>query len=740
MSMRVPVPPQAAPAQNLRRWTTPARLASVLLLATLAQLQMSVADPLDVWTWRNPTPTGENFQAVTYGTGLFVAVGDVGTVFTSTNGSDWVRGTLPGWAVSPFLKTLFSITYGGGRFVAGGDGTLFYSDDGETWQQGIAPANGFSSVYGVAFRNGRFVGVTPDGPRYSDDGRTWALSAWNTSILGSPEGLTAILAGPDRFMAVGWWGWLYRSSDGINWAKVKSVGTGCDLYGIAYGNGHWVAVGDPGNTIFNSTNGVDWIAVPSPATNMLMQVTFADGQFTAVGGEYYVGEEVGTVLTSADGLDWEQQPIQAPYMLAGATSGGGTRVAVGYHGVLFSSTNGATWQERGTSATYYDLSDVVWAKGAFYAVGQPQPQSGGVPSLMTSPDGHDWQTVWSGAEQGVLRSICEGNGMLLAVGNSGAPSLGRLVVTSADGTSWTRRDVGGDEGFSMVAFGNGTFVADGDSSTFPYSYYSTNGVSWTKAQNGPRGGNPHFAGGKFLANTDTGPSSGLAVSGDGVTWQSTDLPGGVYGVAWLNSRYVATVFGVGGGGSAVYSSSNCLNWERHSIQVTPASDATGAVDRQDELRRVRVVDNQLVAEGEFYELPNYNGYSVGALYTSADGTNWVRRFNGATSRNNPTDPFAALAFGAGTILVVGERGLVLQSDVIPPPPATITSLSISNEVTLTVSGAVGRSCRLETTDALETSPVWTPLKTVLLEQSLTTFTDETGGGSVKRFYRAVTLP
>ena len=134
------------------------------------------------------------------------------------------------------------------------------------------------------------------------------------------------------------------------------------------------------------------------------------------------------------------------------------------------------------------------------------------------------------------------------------------------------------------------------------------------------------------------------------------------------------------------------------------------------------------------------GYSAGALYTSADGTNWVRRFNSATSRNNPMDPFAALAFGAGTILVVGERGLVLQSDVIPPPPATITGISAGEAVSLVLTGPVGRSCRLESTAALDPMPVWSPLDFVLLTDSPFTYLDKTSAGASQRFYRAVTLP
>ena len=56
---------------------------------------VKAADPLDEWTWRNPLPTPEDFQAVTYARGTFVAAGNLGTVFTSTNGMEWTQRTLP---------------------------------------------------------------------------------------------------------------------------------------------------------------------------------------------------------------------------------------------------------------------------------------------------------------------------------------------------------------------------------------------------------------------------------------------------------------------------------------------------------------------------------------------------------------------------------------------------------------------------------------------------------------------
>jgi hypothetical protein len=66
------------------------------------------------WTVRT-SGTGSWLNDVTYGNGLFVAVGNGGTILTSPDGVSWTERT------SPTIGGLFSVTYGNGTFVAVGD-------------------------------------------------------------------------------------------------------------------------------------------------------------------------------------------------------------------------------------------------------------------------------------------------------------------------------------------------------------------------------------------------------------------------------------------------------------------------------------------------------------------------------------------------------------------------------------------------------------------------------------------
>jgi hypothetical protein len=75
----------------------------------------------------------------------------------------------------------------------------------------------------------------------------------------------------------------------MTWTQRASVADN-GLYGVAYGNGLFVAVGD-GGTILTSPNGVSWTEQASGTSNSLYGVAYGNGTFVAVGKD-------GTILTS----------------------------------------------------------------------------------------------------------------------------------------------------------------------------------------------------------------------------------------------------------------------------------------------------------------------------------------------------------------------------------------------------------------------------------------------------------
>jgi hypothetical protein len=77
-------------------------------------------------------------------------------------------------------------------------------------------------------------------------------------------------------------GAILTSPDGVSWT-VRTSGTSNLLFGVAYGNGLFVAVGMSG-TILTSPDGVNWTARTSGTSNSLRGVTYGNGLFVAVGG------------------------------------------------------------------------------------------------------------------------------------------------------------------------------------------------------------------------------------------------------------------------------------------------------------------------------------------------------------------------------------------------------------------------------------------------------------------------
>jgi hypothetical protein len=110
------------------------------------------------WTLRT-IPTGQWFS-VTYANGLYVAVGSVssaGAIVTSPDGITWTSRTTPAGVTQ---STLTSVTFGGGNFIAVGNGNAAnctVSKDGLTWF-----ARRFSSQTGdfsraISYGDGVFI-------------------------------------------------------------------------------------------------------------------------------------------------------------------------------------------------------------------------------------------------------------------------------------------------------------------------------------------------------------------------------------------------------------------------------------------------------------------------------------------------------------------------------------------------------------------------------------------------------
>ena len=274
------------------------------------------AQPGIVWNTRNSNTIGIIYD-IAFGNGLYVVVGDGGTIITSPDAINWTS------RVSGTVNTLFDITFANGRFVAVGDGgTIITSPDTINW---ITRTSGTTNnLLGITFANGRFVAV--------GDGGTITTSpdaiTWTTQISGVTEQYIDITFANGLFVAVGFNGIIITSPDTINWTP-RTSGTSNILYNVTFGNGLYVAVGDDG-TILTSLDAINWTTRTSGTSNALDGIRFANGLYVAVGGN-------GTIITSPDAITWTPRTSGTSSFLLGITFANGLFVAVGDGGTILTS-------------------------------------------------------------------------------------------------------------------------------------------------------------------------------------------------------------------------------------------------------------------------------------------------------------------------------------------------------------------------------------------------------------------
>jgi hypothetical protein len=241
------------------QWTTVTSNGTLLLARDSMLNQVSISNDHGVtWSKAYPLPfSPTNFIDNTLG--LFIALINGGSCYTSTDGINWTARTMPGsynwydglWTGSVFLAitsnstiaatsingvTWTSLTlpgvvsagigenmaYGGGRIIIVAGTTCYYSDNnGTTWGTATVPAtqNGY---YGVSYLNGKFITVPryftagTDLPRYSSDGITWYMgNTTSTSISDSSIASNSTVS----IIVSAYTDLPYISYDGINWLQ-----------------------------------------------------------------------------------------------------------------------------------------------------------------------------------------------------------------------------------------------------------------------------------------------------------------------------------------------------------------------------------------------------------------------------------------------------------------------------------------------------------------------------------------
>ncbi len=170
---------------------------------------------------------------------------------------------------------------------------------------------------------------------------------------------------------------------------------------------------------------------------------------------------------------------------------------------------------QGTYNANATINGVAWlpTNSTFVAIGNGGTQS----NWYSSDGGQSWTNGTTPSFNG--RGICEGNGLLVAVGSTG-------IITSTNGTSWTSRTAAAANDWEAVAYGNSRYVAV---ATFGANraMYSLNGTTgWTLGTGAVIDANSWqsiaFGNGIFVAVAGSGTNR-VAWSTDGDTWNMVNI-------------------------------------------------------------------------------------------------------------------------------------------------------------------------------------------------------------------------
>ncbi len=295
--------------------------------------------------------TGQTIWLERSGTTPFAITARYGTV----DGGFSTSGTIASGGTNPTALNLY--TSQGRTVMVGGNGTspyCLYSDNGGAgpWVQGsglVGNVNAEGVVRSTAFPN-TWIVLRGTGYQVSTD--NMATFGAFTGISGA-SALHCVAASPTSVIIGHGTGVARATSQNLltgDWT-VTTLGSSNPFYGIAYGNGRWVAIATTGATYISTDDGLNWtLGTTLPfmyGTSSMLKgtssLTFQNDRFL------YWCLALGCFAESLDGINW--RILAYPY----PTTTGGTDAASlnTLTGLFLSSTLPTpTWTGFGTGITW----------------------------------------------------------------------------------------------------------------------------------------------------------------------------------------------------------------------------------------------------------------------------------------------------------------------------------------------------------------------------------------------------
>ncbi|MCX7746359.1 MAG: copper amine oxidase N-terminal domain-containing protein [Clostridia bacterium] len=319
--------------------------------------------------------------------------------FSSSNGTTWSK--LPDLKYAEPVqryKTISKYIYAEGKFLSVDlFGRIQSSKDGINWVLVNYPLPSGIEFTDTLFHNNNniFIGYSRHHPPQAvilTLGKDMAYrNMVSFDLSQESEAPTAITYGPHGYVMVGRSGKIWTSKDLTTWTQ-RDSGTRYELRDVIYAKGIYLAVGEE-RTILTSADGINWKTSILNLESIsylehisLYGITYADGQFTAVGD---------CIVSSPDGIHWSlRYKCNEGDHFTSITYGDLGYVATNYANYISTSTDGIHWvsTQKLRNDESYAFWDVTYGNGVYMAAGSSifttAPK---YLSVFVSVDGLNWR-------------------------------------------------------------------------------------------------------------------------------------------------------------------------------------------------------------------------------------------------------------------------------------------------------------------------------------------------------------
>ena len=278
-------------------------------------------------------------------------------------------------------------------------------------------------------------------------------------------------------------------------------------------------------------------------------------------------------------------------------------VVVGNNGAIFTSSDGASWDNRSIDNETLNLNAVTYGNGIFVAVARKD-------RIYYSTDTITWSKTGIGDDTYVINDVVYGNGIFVGVGINGT------IIRSTDGKTWIPISYlgAGSDILKGIAYGSDYFLTHHGSE----DYFSVNGLVWGYVSHTDISVKDIiYLNGNFIILPDASNSIYSSVSGSSWTTSSTGAPGSLSTIAYGNGKYVAL------------SESNDI-W--YTSDITSSFTQLSGASKIASGGKITYRNNIFISVGTSNVTNEAGGSNTYAtIQTSSDGINWTIVYRPAVS-------------------------------------------------------------------------------------------------------------